>query len=456
MKGDPVVVAGAGPAGLYAARHMARSGRLALVVEREPVVGGLAAALRFGGHVFGHGFHALHDPDPEFLRPFRDLAGPAVREFRRSVAIKLRGRFHDYPLQPAGAWRGFSPLDLGLGLAGFLGASVRAPFRRRPPADAEEAIVRLYGRSLYRTYFAEYTDRFWGLPAKSISPRFVAERLPRFDPAERLRGLLSGRRRKSGGGAARLTEIGRPTMLTTASGTGAFFEAMADDLSRRGVRVRTGCEVREVILEGGRIVGIRVGAGAGGEEIACRMLVSTLPVGALTARLRPSPPAGVLAAASELTHRGLLTVGLVVARRRVLPRGLVYFHGRTFHRLSEPGISGVDVVPEGHTVLLAELTADPGEPAWEDRAGLIASVIRDLAAEGLIEPAEVREARVAAAPEAYPRYLLGFESRLKTVRDYLASIPNLVSTGRQGRFAFLRSAEAMRAAQADAERFLRG
>ncbi len=49
---------------------------------------------------------------------------------------------------------------MSLGLAGFLGAALRAPFRRGIPENAAEAIIRLYGRSLYRSYFAEYTDRF--------------------------------------------------------------------------------------------------------------------------------------------------------------------------------------------------------------------------------------------------------------------------------------------------------
>lgn len=450
MTGDPVVVAGAGPSGLYAAWRLAQAGREVLVLEREPAVGGLAAAVRIGGNVYGHGFHALHSPDPGFLAGLQALAGPEARLFPRSVGIHLRGRLHDYPLTPAGVRRGFTPLQIGLGLAGFLGASIRAPFRRGDPADAREAIVRLYGRSLYRTYFAEYTDRFWGRPASDISARFAVERLPRFDPIEKLRRRLPGSGRGRGTEAVRLTQIGQPSMLTTSRGTGVVFEAMAEAVRGLGSVVRTGAEVTEIRLSGSRVEGVRISAGGATQEIACRALVSTMPLSRLVARLRPSPPPEILAAATGLAHRGLLTVGLLIAQPRLLPRGLIYFHGRAFHRLSEPGQAGVGVAPPGHSILLAELTADPGERAWEERGELAAAVIRDLEAEGLVRPEDIREVHVLAAEEAYPRYDRGFEPRLGAVRDCLAAVPNLAATGRQGRFAFLRMAEAMAAAWSDA------
>ncbi|MGB8953278.1 MAG: FAD/NAD(P)-binding protein [Candidatus Aminicenantales bacterium] len=52
-----IVIIGAGPAGLYAGWRCARLGHEVVLLEKQGVVGGLAASLVAGGNVYGHGFH---------------------------------------------------------------------------------------------------------------------------------------------------------------------------------------------------------------------------------------------------------------------------------------------------------------------------------------------------------------------------------------------------------------
>ena len=101
-----VVVIGAGPAGLTAARELARHDVATTVLEADGVVGGISRTVERDGWRFDIGGHRFFTkvarvrrfwdevlPDDEFLlRP------------RRS-RILYRGRFYDYPLRPLGALR---------------------------------------------------------------------------------------------------------------------------------------------------------------------------------------------------------------------------------------------------------------------------------------------------------------------------------------------------------------
>ena len=63
-------------------------------------------------------------------------------------------------------------------------------------------------------------------------------------------------------------------------------------------------------------------------------------------------------------------------------------------------------------------------------------IVKDLVDEGLIDEDQVLETHFLKAAEAYPKYSLGFEKDLQTLRNHLEPIGNLVSTGRQGAFQF--------------------
>ena len=58
------------------------------------------------------------------------------------------------------------------------------------------------------------------------------------------------------------------------------------------------------------------------------------------------------------------------------------------------------------------------------------------------------------APEAYPRYALGFEKELDTIEKHLNGFRNLVSTGRQGAFQFTNMIQSMEMSWTDTSRVL--
>jgi protoporphyrinogen oxidase len=157
----------------------------------------------------------------------------------------------------------------------------------------------------------------------------------------------------------------------------------------------------------------------------------------------------VLEAADGLHSMGMMSVGLLVRKKQVLDGTITYFHGRSFHRVSEPQQSGVEVRPSDCTTLLAEVTCKPSDTVWSQPSELCAQIVRELAAEGVAQPEEIVEQHVFRTEDAYPVYRVGFETKIAAVKADLDTIRDLVSTGRQGRFDFMTAATAMKMARAD-------
>jgi phytoene dehydrogenase-like protein len=91
MDGESVVVAGAGLAGLVAARHLAEAGADVTVFERRPGVGGRVRTQKRDGFTFDRGFQVLFTGYPAVRREL-DLSALDIRYFSPGAVVARPGR----------------------------------------------------------------------------------------------------------------------------------------------------------------------------------------------------------------------------------------------------------------------------------------------------------------------------------------------------------------------------
>jgi protoporphyrinogen oxidase len=175
---------------------------------------------------------------------------------------------------------------------------------------------------------------------------------------------------------------------------------------------------------------------AGGERIACRHAISSLPLRDIVALADPLPPADVLAAARGLRYRDFVTVALVVRGEDLFPDNWIYVHdpevqvGRiqNFRAWSEA------MVPDpACTCVGLEYFCFEDDELWRRSDDeLVGRATSELAQIGLAEASRVEAGYVVRVPKAYPIYDAQYEARVRTIRGWLGRIPNLQQIGRNG------------------------
>lgn len=438
-----IAVLGAGVCGLYAARKLCEQGMRVTVIERDDVVGGLAAGHARGGNYFDLGVHHLHAFDTEIFEDVRSMMGERMIAVEKDARIRYGRGFRRYPLEFFDLLTGVPPTTLVWALVGLLWQQAANRVRPREAESAEEALIQLYGRPLYRYFFRDFTARYWGMPPTRLSAAFVRRKMPRLSAVDVIKKALASFGIHDPRGAAVDSAIARETLYYGPTGSREMPEAIAAAIRAAGGRVLTGCPVTAVEVEhepdgrATRAVAVRYrGPGDQERRLSCDGVISTIPINHLVRGIEPKPPEEILKAAARLRHRALVVYGLRVARERVLEALYVYYRDRRFHRLAEPKLSGLQIDPPDHTLVLVELMCEVGDPAWNGDPDAIDAVMDDLEAEGLLRRDEVVELHRVQAEHAYPVFDLGFEGSLDAIRAHVDAIPNLRSVGRQGGFCF--------------------
>lgn len=427
---NDVVVCGAGLAGLAAGHALARAGRRVVVIEKQPVVGGLARTIEYRGARFDLGGHRLLTDDAAVERLVRDTTGGELLSVQRASKILVRGRYYDYPLRPLNALAGLGlPSSLAVA-AGYAKEQLRAWLAPSPAVNLKEWVVRHYGRRLYELFFRPYSEKVWGIDCTRISADWVAQRIQGMTLGSAIREAFFRTRRR------RRTLADR--FLYPARGIGAIADGLVRTIEQTN-KVLTGCEVIGIRQRAGRVESICARNGTTIEWYRGGVFLSSLPLPALVSRTDPPPPAGVREAAAGLRYRDLVIVALLVDRERVTDQTWIYFPDPdiAFGRIHEPKNWSAHMAPGTNTVLVAEHFCFRNDGLWQATdAELIDRTACELTRLGLIARREVYDGKVVRVPNAYPLFEVGYSERCRVISNYFARLGNLHLIGRTGAFRY--------------------
>ncbi len=439
---DPVLVLGAGPAGVTAGYLLGRAGADAIVLEAEDQVGGLAKTVVRDGYRFDLGGHRFFTKSAEVERLWHVVMGEELLVRPRQSRIHWNGRFLDYPLRAGNVVRRLGPLVVARCALSYTVAALRPAGEER---TFEQWVTKRFGRRLFDLFFRSYTEKVWGVPTSEIRAEWAAQRIRGLSFGSAVRAALLGNR---GNRIKSLIEEFHYPRL----GPGQMWEAFAAELD--DLRLET--PVEGIEIEDGRVVAVE----AGGERIPATAVISSLPLRTIVELAGGDPPAHVHEAAAGLRYRDFLTVAVALDREAPFPDTWIYVHDPDVRvaRIQSYGAWSLAMLPDPSRACLGlEYFCFAGDDLWQTPdEELVRLATHELEALDLVPAGAVERGWVVRVPQAYPIYDEDYQERVDTIRAWLETVPNLQQVGRNGLHRYNNSDHSMLTAIRAVENLLHG
>ena len=303
-----ILILGGGITGLSTAYHLEKAGCADyLLVEKQPVFGGLCASVEHDGFTLDYGGHLLHLHTPQGKALVRELLGDHLLRHKRQAWIFLEGHKIPFPFQ-ANLWALPEPLREKC----VQGLAEIAP---NPPAasDFETWCLTHFGRGIYDVFMRPYNEKLWGRPLKNLTDEWC----PSFVPVPTSAQLQSGAR------AQAREDFGYNAYFyyPASGGCGALTEALAAKVTRK----RSASEVQQIDLTRKEVL-------VNGKIISYDTLVNTLPLPAFMRMVKGADNMQPLA--QDLQAQPISVMHLAIARETE-PFSWIYFSDKKlpFHRI---------------------------------------------------------------------------------------------------------------------------
>jgi protoporphyrinogen oxidase len=420
----PVIILGAGPAGLTAAYELAQNGVRSVVLEQDAVVGGLARTVEHNGYRFDIGGHRFFTKLPYIENIWKDVLGDDLLVRSRLSRIFYRSKFFHYPLEPINALIGLGPAEAIHSIVSFLRARMAPSL---PEDDLETWISNRFGRRLFEIFFKSYTEKVWGMPCNQISAEWGEQRIRGLSLATMLRDALSQHRPGDRTTRSLVREFYYPRL-----GPGMMWSRMREMVEQLGSEVVLEAPVEEIHWSRAGVTAVQ----AGGRLVTGEQFISSIPIRQLIQRLRPQPEAELQRAVDDFRYRDFITVALMVRGGKLFPDNWIYVHDPAVRvgRIQNYGNWSPDMTPDCSTSCLGfEYFCQQDDGFWEKSdAELTALAARELEHLGFAAAQQISDAKVVRMPKAYPVYDGAHRRGIQSIRAFLRTAPNLQLVGRNG------------------------
>jgi protoporphyrinogen oxidase len=427
MNGDaPVVIIGAGPAGLTAAYELLRLGVKSILLEREAVAGGLARTVNYKGYLLDIGGHAFFTKVPAVDRIWREVLGDDLIDRPHLSSIYYNKKFFRYPVQALDALKGLGLIEsLRCGLS-YVSAQL-AP--QKPETSFDAWVSNRFGERLYQTFFQTYTEKVWGVPCKEIQADWAVQRMRGLSLSAVLRNaILPGRKLDRRDTVNMLA----PGFSYPRKGPGMMWKRMQEMIECGGAEIVFSAPVQRIHWQPGRILSVT----AGGRRFAGDHFISSMPLREFFQKLEPSARPQLHAAVSSFRYRDFIVVAVIVRGGNIFSDLTVYIQDSHLKlgRIQNFGNWSQELIPQPETSCLGlEYFCTEGDETWSlPNEALIELAERELFSTGLLTPDQILDATIVRVKKAYPIYDEKYERGVEAARQFLTNIPNLQVVGRNG------------------------
>jgi protoporphyrinogen oxidase len=416
-----IVIIGAGPCGLGAARRLQELGHHNFAVyEKNDYVGGLSASfIDEKGFTWDIGGHVLFSHYDYYDRLMQELITPKgwVAHERESW-VWMRNCFIPYPLQyNIGRLPQADMLEC---LAGLMQRSTSKKF------DFENAtfldwIMHNFGDGLARHFMIPYNTKVWAYPPEMLDAHWIGERVAVPDITRIMGNIIAGRDDCSWG-------PNNTFSFPLHGGTGAIWRELAGRLPAGTLQTGTdlqGWDSRKKILFFDN-----------GDEQTYDYLISTMPIDQLLMADRAEPLREPPAFVSSATN--IIGVGLRgTPPEKLATKCWMYFpeDDNPFYRVTVFSNYSPNNVPgTSYWSLMGEVSESPMKPVKADT--LLDKALQGFYNTGLIEDASAIETTwTHRAPIGYPTPFLGRDALVNRWLEHLRN-RDVYSRGRFGAWKY--------------------
>ena len=257
-----VLVIGAGPAGLSAARILSEQGLQVEVFEVDSKVGGMSKSLEMFGQIVDIGPHRFFSKDTRLNDFWHAHTRGEYEKVSRLTRIFYNKKFFYYPLRGFDVLFKLGFIESALCVLSYIKAKLK-PFQ----GDSFESwVANAFGYRLYSIFFKGYTEKLWGIKCSELDSDFAAQRIKGLNLYEAIKSAFFG-----GGGKKHKTLVDE--FSYPKKGCGVVYENMKEEILKHGGRVHCDVNVLGIITEGKKAIGIRTDRG----EVRGDIVISTAP-----------------------------------------------------------------------------------------------------------------------------------------------------------------------------------
>lgn len=433
---EPIVILGAGLAGLSTAHFLQRPWRL---IERSERVGGLIKTEFIQGCAFDATGHWLHLRDPEIRQLVDTLWLPnELVSIQRKAAVFSRGVFTRYPYQVN--THGLPPEVVAENIVGFVEAlygEKGRELREREPRTFAEFILRYMGEGFARNFMFPYNTKLWTVDPSEMMAAWVGRFVPRPTLQEVVDGAL--------GVGSDALGYNASFLYPREGGIERLAQAMRTHLQGGEVSLNTeptalDWKARRVTLSDGRVLGYS-------------QLVSSLPLPGLVrllARGEAGVPDEVRAAAGRLRATTVTYVCVAARGPNRQPWHWIYLPEPEFHtyRIGSPSAVYAPLAPPDTATFSVEYSHH-GEltPARAE-----AQAVEDLVRSHMVHSADdLLFAQAREIPQAYVLYDAAYGPAKTEILRFLEHAGILLA-GRYGQWEYSSMEDAILSGRACARR----